>query len=75
MKKNESKPSEAENGLEMESKELTSDEKVDQLVSELGPLCEDVHVKPFFPVCVVGDGVNVLHRRGVKRVLIIKEME
>ena len=75
MKKTGMKPSEAENGLELEAKELTADEKVDQLVADLGVMCEDVEINPNFPMCVVGNNANILHRRGVKRVLIIKEME
>lgn len=75
MKKTETKPSEAENGLELEAKELTADEKADRLAAELGAQCEDVRIDPRFPMCVVGNATNILHRRGVKRVLIIKEME
>lgn len=75
MRETETTPSKAEKGLDLESVEMTADEMADQLVGKLGDRCEDIRLDPRSPMCIVGNATNILHRRGVKRVLIIKEME
>lgn len=74
MKKNETKPSEAEN-VQEKVVELTPDEKLNQLIPEFGPRCQVVDINPNYPMCVVGNRTNILHNRGVMKVLLIKEME